>query len=107
MPQGELHTLYCRISAGVFSGELIFEIPLPDGSTHTGAGSTRYFMTRDGRRLLQGLAKNEEIDGLVAAKLLKKEGHKVLASVPDGEVIWVDEDQISEHSLASTPSVPV
>ncbi len=96
MPMNDLVALACRITSGVFSSELVFEIRLADGTVHQGVASRRYFFTKEGKAIaVHEPVGDQEVDGLVLAQVLRKQGDNILVSIPDGEVVTVDEDLIS------------
>ncbi len=86
--------LRCKIKPGAFSGEYWFEVPCEDGMPHTGVAWTGYFRTLDGDPItnLSG-----ETDGLIAARILNKQNGRVLVSIPDGEVIYVKDDDVRPY----------
>jgi hypothetical protein len=96
MPMNDLVALACRITSGVFSSEMVFEIRLADGTVHQGVASRRYFFTTAGKPMAaHEPIGDQEVEGLVLAQVLQKHGDRVLVSIPDGEVVTVEEDLIS------------
>jgi hypothetical protein len=104
-----LIALPCRISKGAFSDERVFEIDLPDApEPYVGAASRQYCWDQEGRPLSkddpeEGVA----IHGKIAARLLGNRGEKALVSIPDGEVIVVNANQVIPRPPERVPNVPV
>ena len=97
--------LPCTIAPGGFSGELAFELDLPNGSKHLGLAARRYFWTRDGKPVHAEVQSGTL--GFVRARILDEEDDRetVLLAIPDGEVVSVPRQQLI-HS-ESAPHVPV
>lgn len=109
MPTAKPIALRCKISRGGFSGECMFRLTLPDGHVYTSAAPRHYCYTSSGRTLRPDQPPpGQTIEGKVAARLLRYEGDdQALVSVPDGEVLVVPVDQISERPQGVPPDVPV
>jgi hypothetical protein len=92
------------MSPGGFSGELAFVIALSDGTKHEGAASRRYFWTQDGHPVEKNDMK-DATPGYIAVRILEENGKHVLLSIPDGEVVKVNKEQIV--SSEPTRDVPI
>jgi hypothetical protein len=90
--------LRCKISQGGFSGEMIFRVALNDGEEYVGAAPPQYFSTAEGNPLRpEQLARGKTVHGKIEARLIKEEqGGTLLVAVPDGQVLTVNPDQITE-----------
>jgi hypothetical protein len=107
MQHYELFMIACKISSGVFSGELFFKVKLPGDGWHEGVASRRYFRTPDNLPLETDAPAVDDEDGLVAAVVLRQNGATAQISIPDGEVITVEKTQLTEHQFKDAECVPV
>jgi hypothetical protein len=100
--------LFCTISRGGFTDEQVFRVETAEGDTYVGACSRRYCYTKDKRILKDEQPKRgESIEGLVLARLIREAEEGMLVTVPDGAVLLVTEDRISEVPKDVSPDVPV
>jgi hypothetical protein len=96
----KLVAIRCKISRGGFSGERVFHISM-GATNHSGIGSRLHMWNRDGIPIGEGEPPiGEEMNGLVAARVLQIKGDIATVTVPDGEVI-----DISVAELSDRPSV--
>lgn len=98
MSQSRLGAVPCRISSGVVSDERAFEITTYSGSIHVGVAPVHYFWDTDGKELNDATpADDDTIGGLVAARVLGHHGDMKVVAIPDGSVIEVRADQVSDR----------
>lgn len=97
-----MDTLSCTLSRGGFSGEVIFEVEVADG-THKGVASRRYCTTEDRQPLGNLDLRDKNIRGFVVVRVLDTNGEQVLVSMPDGEVRWVLAKQLKSGGLRYVP----
>jgi hypothetical protein len=103
-----LAALPCRIGRGVFSNEREFTVSIDGKDSHVGLGDVHYFWnSRSGTLRASEPAGDDEIDGFVAAQVLKVEGTRALVEVPDANVIWVGTDAIVERPTEVRFDVPL
>lgn len=103
-----LIALPCKIIRGVVSDERAFEIPLADDNSHLGVAPVHYFWDDHGGRITDDVpARDEEIMGKVAARLLEKSNGTAIVSIPDGSVVPVKADQIVGRPSEVVFDVPV
>ena len=108
MPFLELVAVPCQISRGGFSQELIFEFPLYDGQIHVGDAPRHYCWDTAGRTIdIDEPKPGRNMTGLVAARLLQKEGDRTLVSIPDGEVVHVNVAVLQPRPGEPARHVPV
>jgi hypothetical protein len=96
----------CRILAGGFSGERLVHVSTTDGKEHVSLAPRLYCWTTEGRVLAEDEPKpGVAVEGLVAAHLLQVRDGKMLISLPDGEVILVNKDQVVQRPEETHVSV--
>jgi hypothetical protein len=99
--------LDCRISAGMFSSECVFELTLSSGEHYFGIAPRNYCRKPNGQPLAAGSPKNKEsISGKIAARLIRNGGDVALVAIPDGEAVEVPAGIVSPREL-ETSHVPV
>jgi hypothetical protein len=98
MTRSEFVFVHCKIARGAFTEERVFYVPLFDGGEYIGACSRDYCYTRRGKPFSadEPASEEQEVQGKLLARVVRVEGDKVLVSVPDGEVVTVSADTISE-----------
>jgi hypothetical protein len=90
-----LAALPCRISRSAFPDERFFRIATFDGRDHVGIGPAHYFWDDQDKPIGSDVpGEGQEIEGLIAAQVLKVEAARALVEVPDGSVAWVAEKDI-------------
>ena len=90
-------TADCQISRSAFSDERVFRITL-DGSEHVGAASANYCRKNDGSPLAgDEPPANRRIKGKVAARVVSSSGDILCVSLPDGEVVNVNSNQLGQE----------
>jgi hypothetical protein len=101
--------LDCKITRGGFSDERIFKLRRHDGTEYTGIASRRYCWGPDDRLLAadEPPSADEWIKGKVAARILSADGREADVSVPDGEAITVNVDQLRARPSEAGINVPV
>jgi hypothetical protein len=102
--------LICQINAGGFSGERVAEVTLVNGSTQKVLAPRHYCWTKDNNPLTPTQPElGTSIEGLVAARIIKENGGKLVVTTPDGEVFEVSSDTVQSRPTTSeiTPHVPV
>ncbi len=91
--------LKCKIERGGFSAEKIFIIPVEEEKEYTSMASYRYCWNQNNKPL--GKYEPESglsIEGMVAARIIiNNNPDSVLVSIPNGETIRVNKDQISKR----------
>lgn len=92
-----LKTLHCTLAPGGFTNERVFRVKLSTGSEHVGAISSIHCWTKTGDVRGPSIAAEQSIEGRIAARVLLKSSDTVHVSVPDGEVIEVPADQLTEY----------
>ncbi len=98
--------LPCKISAGGFSDEITFKISVSDGE-YLGTASKRYFW-RENDEPIGELEVGTWTKGKMAARVLQKEDDRhVLVSIPDGEVVSVDQARLLERPSELEEHVPL
>ena len=108
MAKAQLVAVSCRISQGVVSSEKAFDLTLSDGSEHSSVAPTHYFWTQAGKPLRADEPLNdEEIKGMIAARLLEKRDGSALVAIPDGEVVWARANEITSRPTEVILNVPV
>ena len=75
----------------------MFKVQLADGGEHVGTAPKQYCWKKDGKHPTEADL-STGIEGLVAARVLDEPNGVVLVSVPDGEVVKVDRNQIPQPS---------
>jgi len=101
-----LIALPCKLSPGIFSGERVFEVRLANGETYTSV-APRFFCWNGSGVLVGETEPEREADGMVAAHLIEDlEGGQVAVEVPDGEVIAVDQAQVTRRPTPIVPPSP-
>jgi hypothetical protein len=99
-PESKLKAIRCKISRGGFSGERVFTITA-NGVDHSGVGSRFYMWKEDRTPVDEGEPPiGQEIDGLVAARVLDIDGTTATVTIPDGDVI-----EISVGELLDRPAM--
>jgi hypothetical protein len=94
----------CRFSKGVFSSERAFEVILANGETYVGVAPRHYCWNSSGKFLSETEAQDEEVSGLLAARVVEElDGDQFAVEVPDGKVLAVRKRQIKERP---TPVIP-
>jgi hypothetical protein len=107
-PIPALAALPCRISRSGFPDERAFSVSTIENADHLGSGDIHYFWNAESRPLTASEPDDEqEVDGFVAAQVLKVEGSRALVEVPDAKVIWVDSDIIVVRPTEVRFDVPV
>jgi hypothetical protein len=107
-PIPALAALSCRIGRTGFPDERAFTVPTENEGSHFGSGDAHYFWKADRRPLTADEPGDDaEIDGFVAAQVLKVEGTRALVEVPDAKVIWVKADAIVVRPTEVRFDVPV
>ncbi len=98
----------CRLYLGAFSGEYVFEIPIAgQAEPYVGAASPQYCWDAQGKRVPEHrLSKETPTEGLIAARLLKKENGRSVVAIPDGEVVVVNSEHVHKRP-ESSQNVPV
>ncbi len=103
-----LAALPCRISRSGFPDERAFTVSQIGEADHVGSGDVHYFWTAESNPLTATEPENEqEIEGFVAAQVLKIEDSRALVEVPDAKVIWVDAAKIVRRPTEVRFDVPV
>ena len=98
--------LEARISAGMFSGECVFELELSSGERYSGFAPRHYCRKANGKPLAAGSPKKESIDGKIAARLIRNGGGVAYVAIPDGEAVEVPAEIVSPRE-PETSHVPV
>ena len=102
----KLKAIRCKISRGGFSGERVFEIATGE-TNHSGVGSRFHMWKSDRTPVDEGEPPlGQEIDGLVAARILESDGKTATVAIPDGEVIDISVDELLDRPAMSL-HVPV
>jgi hypothetical protein len=97
MSNAKFKAIRCIISRGGFSDERLFRIDA-GGMKYEGVASRQHMWSREGVPLADGEPPiGENIEGLVAARIIKIEDGRALVSVPDGEVITISTDQLVDR----------
>src|SRR5438046_1220928 len=89
--------VFCKIRRGAFSDQRIFQILLPTGDEHIGAASVQYFVKKNDSVL--GASEpphGKELDGKVAARVVDESDNVVVTSLPDGEVVTLQKNQLGD-----------
>jgi hypothetical protein len=87
----------CKIRRGAFSDQRIFQIALPTGAEHVGAASVQYFVKKNDRALeASEPPPGKELEGKVAARIVDEVDNLVITSLPDGEVVTLEKNQLGE-----------
>ena len=108
MRQNRLIAVPCRISQGVVPDERAFEVTLSNGDSHPGVAPVHYFWNQDSERLAPNEPSgDQEVPGKVAARLLDRQNGTALVSIPDGSVVQVQADSITERPTEVIIDVPV
>ena len=101
-----LMALKCKISRGGFSDERVFRLVGAEG--YEGISSRRHLWSEDGLAIEEGEPPiGQELEGLVATRVLGISGDAVSVSVPDGEVIVVPVSALVKRPQGVTEHVPV
>lgn len=102
------YTLPCKISRGGFSEERAVRVTQANGQIHLGAIPRHYCYKSNGEQVTEDEpATGEQIKGRVVARLVREEPkNQALVYLPDGEVILVNRDQISNFE-GSNPHVSI
>jgi hypothetical protein len=105
MNNGSPIAVECLIARSGFSSERIFTITLPDGSRHVGASPVDYFRDFNGKPLdAETPARDEEIPGLLTARVLQRDNDKRQIFVPGGDVLWVPESILKSKENSDVPA---
>src|SRR5687768_1038150 len=95
-----------RIAPGAFSGERVFEITLADGQTYRGVAPVHYCWDAEGHTFGPD-EPAAPIPGAVACRWLETIEGQPVVSIPDGEVVRVDQHSIVDRPRETTVDVPV
>lgn len=99
--------LECRISAGMFSGECVFDVELSSGEHYVGIAPRHYCRKPNGHPLPVGTPRQKQsIKGKIAARLIRNGGDVAYVAIPDGEAVEVPAGIISPRE-PETAHVPV
>ena|SRR5256885_2103794 len=99
--------LDCDISAGMFSGECVFELELSSGERYSGFAPRHYCRKPNGQPLPAGTPRERQtIKGKIAARLIRNGGDVAYVAIPDGEAVEVPAGIISPRE-PETSHVPV
>jgi hypothetical protein len=94
----------CRFSKGFFSSERVFEVTLANGETYVGVTPRHYCWNRSNKLLGKSEAQEEEVSGLLAARVVEElDGGQVAVVVPDGKVLAVKKRQIKARPTPINP----
>jgi hypothetical protein len=103
-----LAALSCRIGRTGFPDERAFTVSTESECPDYGSGDAHDFWNSDRRPLTADEpGVDAEIEGFVAAQVLKVEGTRALVEVPDAKVIWVKADAIVVRPTEVRFDVPV
>lgn len=108
MRQTHLIAIPCKISQGVVPDERAFEVTLNGGACHSGVAPVYYFWNHEGERL--GASEppgDQEMRGKIAARLLERHNGTALVSIPDGAVVQVQADSITQRPSEVIIDVPI
>jgi hypothetical protein len=96
MSKKRLIAVPCRISQGIVSNERAFELDLHAGGTYTG-GALRFYFWNDQDQPLTAdePGGGQEIEGKIAARLLRHENRCAVIAIPDGQVVLVDSQLVA------------
>ena len=108
MRQNRLIAIPCRIFQGVVPDERAFEVTLADGSLHSSVAPVHYFWNQDSERLGPNEPSgDQEISGKIAGRLLDRRNGTALVAIPDGSVVQIQSDSITERPTEVIIDVPV
>lgn len=93
--------LACDLSRGAFPNERVFKVGVYDGGEYIGLTPLHYCYRTDGSRLSADEPEaNASINGKLAARLVRNGNGRADVAIPDGEIISVPRDALSERSEA-------
>jgi hypothetical protein len=95
MSAGSSVLLRCAISSGAFSGEKVFKVNLAKGDQHQGVSPVFYCFHENRQKLAKSEPGDQEIKGLVYAKVIKNGGATAFVTTPDMALIEVNPSEIS------------
>ena len=99
--------LEARLSAGMFSGECVFELELSSGEQYSGFAPRHYCRKPNGQPLAAGSPREKQtIKGKIAARLIRNGGDVAYVAIPDGEAVEVPAGIVSQRE-PETSHVPV
>jgi hypothetical protein len=109
MPRPIQIGLRCEFTPGGFSGQRVALIRLASGDIHKGLAPLHYCWDRHGHPLrADEPAAGQTVEGIVAARRLQERAGQVVVSIPDGDVLVVPEEIVTERPASEiSPHVPV
>jgi len=94
----------CRFSKGLFSSERVFEVVLANGDIYEGVAPRHYCWNSSNQLLGETEARDEEVSGLLAARVVEElDDDQVAVVVPDGKVLAVKKGQIRARPTPINP----
>jgi hypothetical protein len=105
MSSAELVAIPAKIAPGMLPSERSFSVKLADGTEHRGL-APRYFFWNTAGGLVGENEPAHEADGMVAARVLRRQNGYVIVEVPDGELIAVHSADVKPRPTEIRPPGP-
>lgn len=91
----------CNLLCSAFKTERVFKVVVSDGEEYIGLTALHYCYRKDGSKLsADEPTPNTWIDGKLAARLVRNGTGSAYVAIPDGEIIRVPCEALSERTEA-------
>ena len=101
----QLVAIRCKIAPGAFSGERIFSVNLANDEKYRSL-APRQFCWNSKKQLVQEHEPQEEIEGLIAARIVEDIEGQLIVEIPDGNIIAVREELVEKRPTNIKPPQP-